>query len=150
MEVDETYVGGKMKNKRYVRSKRGLVSENKTPVVGFVERGGNVRVVVVKRVKGLSSFAKSYTNDGTVVMTDDHMGYRRVSRKGREHYVINNGAKEYVDFDNPEIHTKTIEGFWSHLKRGITGVYHWVSKHHLIRYCHEFQFRYNLRNCEPL
>ena len=150
VEIDETYVGGKGKNRRYKKYKRGISTEQKTPVVGIVERGGMVRLAVVKRTKGLSAFAKCLTHDGTVVMSDDNKGYNRVKNKGREHHVINHTARQYVDFDNPEIHTNTIEGFWSHLKRGILGTYHWVSRKYLIRYCHEFQFRYNLREWEPL
>lgn len=147
VEVDETYVGGKGKNKRYVRFKRGLGSENKIKVVGFVEREGIARCIVVKKVnKSLSTFAKVFTEPNTIVMTDDHKGYRQLHNKNREHYVINHSAKQYVDFDNPDIHTNTIEGFWSLLKRGVLGTYHKMTKKHMLKYCHEFMFRYNTRN----
>lgn len=74
--------------------------------------------------------------------TDEWLGYKGVS-KIYDHSVVNHNQGEYV---NGRVHTNTIEGFWSLLKRGIVGIYHFTSKKHLQRYVDEFVFRYNTRN----
>ena len=76
-------------------------------------------------------------------MTDEFPSYRGVSKDFASHNVINHGNKEYVRGD---VHTNTVEGYFSLLKRGITGVYHHVDSNHLHRYLSEFDFRYNERN----
>ena len=139
VEVDETYVGGAK------RGKRGRGSENKTPVVGLVERNGEVRAMPIENVKAktLLPIIREYVDTkDTIVMTDDLRSYSKVHHE-YEHCIIKHSAKEYVR--DGYIHTNTIEGFWSLLKRGIVGIYHYVSKKHLHRYCDEFQFRYNTK-----
>lgn len=79
----------------------------------------------------------------TNIMTDEFPSYREVSKKFASHNVINHGNKEYVRGD---VHTNTVEGYFSILKRGIIGVYHHVDSNHLHRYLSEFDFRYNERN----
>ena len=141
VEVDETYIGGKKKG-----GKRGRGSENKTPVLGMVERGGQVRVIPVENVKAktLIPLIQEHTMEGeTVLVTDDLRSYRLLKTFDYPHYVIKHSQKEYV---NGFIYTNTIEGFWSLLKRGIIGIYHQISKKHLIRYCNEFEFRYNTKH----
>ena len=64
-----------------------------------------------------------------------------------DHKIVDHGSREYV---RDSFHTNTIEGFWSHLKRGIEGVYHWVSKKYLMDYCGEFDFRYNTRTFDDM
>jgi transposase-like protein/DNA-directed RNA polymerase subunit RPC12/RpoP len=141
VEADETYVGGKKKG-----GKRGRGSENKTPIFGMAERGGDVRTQPVERVNGatLKGLIKANVAPDTTVMTDEWGAYRGLS-KDYKHGVVNHGSKEYV---NGEIHTNTIESFWALLKRGIFGIYHHVSPEHLHRYCDEFQFRYNSRKSD--
>ncbi len=137
VEIDETYVGGKHKGKR------GRGSENKTAVFGMLEREGKIREMTVPNVKAktLRKIITEYVANGTTVMSDDWLAYKRLSNL-YPHKTINHGQGEY---SNGNIHVNTIEGFWSILKRGIYGIYHQVSKKHLQRYIHEFQFRYNTR-----
>ena len=136
VEVDETYIGGKHKP----------MSEkwkNKTAVVALVERGGNVRSRVMDRVTGenLRKFVRDNVAPFSYVNSDDHMGYRGLDRK-YEHGVVKHSAKEYARGD---VHTNTVEGFFSLLKRGVIGTFHQVSKKHLPLYLAEFDHRYNHR-----
>ena len=138
VEADETYVGGKG------RGKRGRGAEKKTPVVALVERKGNVRSKVMDRVTGanLKGFVKDNVEEVATVMTDEFSSYKGLDQHFVKHAVIKHSEGEYVRDDT---HTNTAEGYFSLLKRGINGVYHHVSKHHLQRYLAEFDFRYNAR-----
>jgi transposase-like protein len=141
VEADETYVGGKR------HGKRGRGAENKTPVFALVERHGNVISMPVQRVTGenLKSIISQNVEKSATVMTDDFLSYRGLGKNFASHGVINHGRKEYV---RGNIHTNTIEGYFSLLKRGIVGVYHHVGKQHLHRYLSEFNFRYNAREID--
>ena len=138
VEADETYVGGKG------RGKRGRGSVTKTPVFSLVERNGRVHSTQIDRVTGenLKSVLRERVEPSTVIMTDDFPSYRGLGKEFAAHCVINHSRKEYV---KGNIHTNTIEGYFSLLKRGIIGVYHHVGKQHLHRYLSEFDFRYNRR-----
>lgn len=138
VEVDETYVGGKH------HGKRGRGSENKTPVMGIVERHGKIRTKKLDNVKKatLQNEILKNVDKEAVVMTDDWLGYNGLS-KLFEHYVINHSKDVFVV--DGIIHTNTIDGYWSLFKRGLLGIYHSISKKHLDRYCDEFEFRYNTR-----
>jgi transposase len=144
VEMDETYVGGK----RRKGSKRGRPSAydgTKTCVVGAVERGGNVVALVANDAsrKTLHGMAKEYVLPASIVYTDEWKGYNGLEKvNGYEHRRINHAAGVYVVGD---VHTNTIEGFWSLVKRGIGGVYHSVSKKYLQSYLDEYSFRYNRR-----
>jgi len=139
VEADETYVGGKR------RGKRGRGAEGKTPVIGIVERNGEVKAIVSSDTKAntLIPFIKENVEQGTQMMTDEYRSYSRISLHGFKHKTVNHSAKQYVVGD---VHTNTIEGFWSQLKRGLNGTYHSVSPKYLQNYVDEFAFRYNLRN----
>lgn len=139
VEVDETYVGGKG------TGKRGRGAENKTPVVGVVERNGDVRAYVTTNVKSSTvlPIIRDNVELGANVMTDEYNVYNRVESEGYVHDTIQHKAKKYVFGD---VHTNTIEGFWGQLKRGIDGTYHAVSPKYLQSYVNEFSFRYNQRN----
>jgi len=148
VEMDETYVGGKDHNRHLGKrnSSRGRSLENKTPVFGMVERGGKVlaRVTTDATARSIFPIIAERVLPATTVYTDcyttdDHLGKMP---QGYQHQRINHSAKIYVMGD---IHTNTIEGFWSLLKRGIGGVYHCVSAKFLQSYCDEFSFRYNRR-----
>lgn len=142
IELDETYMGGKGGN-----NKRGRGAENKTPVFGMVERQGVIkaRVTVDTKRKTVMPIIRENIKIGSQVMTDEYLPYRSLSIEGYAHQVVSHGVKEYV---RGNVHTNTLEGFWSQLKRSISGTYHAVSPAYLQSYVNEFSFRYNLRKSE--
>ncbi|HEY3704326.1 MAG TPA: IS1595 family transposase [Terracidiphilus sp.] len=144
VEMDETYVGGKRRNGSRGRATNG----NKTCVVGVVERTGKGRVIAMPVTdaskKTLHGIAKEYILPESTVFTDDWSGYHGLEQvNGYQHRRINHSAGVYVMGD---VHTNTIEGFWSLVKRGIGGVYHSVGKEYLPSYLNEYTWRYNRRN----
>jgi len=145
VEVDETYIGGKAKNKHASERFKGpRGASGKAIVVGAIERGGAVRARVVQNndTHTLDSFVREAVSQRvTLVATDEHAGYRHLGT-GYNHGVVRHSQGEYVV---GAIHTNTIESFWSLLKRGIVGSYHKVSKEHLPAYVSEFEFRFNNR-----
>ncbi len=149
VEADEMYVGGKNKNKRL--SKRrvadGRSNDDKTPVFGMVERGGRVVAMVTPdaKAKTVLPIIHERVLPASVVYTDDYPIYDKLSQhaNGYVHKRIQHTERIYVMGD---IHTNTIEGFWSLVKRGIGGVYHSVSRKYLQTYLDEYSFRYNRRN----
>lgn len=142
VEIDETYVGGKERFKH--RSKRHSMGGGigKEIVFSLVERKGHVRSHHVPTVsaKTLRPILKAQLNEASALMSDD--GGARVGSEYPCHQSVNHSIGEYV---RGEAHTNTVEGYFSILKRGITGVYHHVSPQHLKRYLAEFDFRYNHR-----
>lgn len=145
VEADETFVGGKDKNKhKHLRGGR-VGTSNKEAVFSLVERGGKVRSEHVEDVSAKTLrpiLMKQLTRD-TRLMTDTASTYKAVgSEDFRAHGRVNHGIGEYVRGD---VHTNTVENYFSILKRGITGTYHHVSATHLKRYLAEFDYRYNER-----
>jgi transposase-like protein len=139
VEVDETYVGGKAKNrKNHIPPKE--------PVVALVEREGRVRSYHVANVDGenLRPILKEQIDKATHVMTDDSTVYPPITGEFAGHSTVNHSIEEYVRCGG-FIHTNTIENYFSIFKRGVIGVYHHVSEQHLKRYLCEFDFRYNER-----
>ena len=149
VEVDETYVGGKP---RY-RKKRGEQKQTgrgtrKTPVVALVERGGNVRLQVMERVtaRHLGQAIAENVDQSSRLITDDFGGYRYVGRYFRGgHEKIRHKYREYVR-KGTDVHSNTVEGVFSLLKRGVMGTFHSISKRHLHRYLSEFEYRHNTRH----
>lgn len=139
VEADETYIGGKGKH-----NKRGRGAENKTAVVGMVEREGLVKAQAVRNVKSstIMPLLRENVRIGTTLMTDEFRSYNKAEKNGYIHKKVNHGQKQYVLGD---IYTNTIEGFWSQLKRSIDGTFHKVSPKYLQTYVNEFAFRYNYR-----
>lgn len=149
VEIDETFMGGhtgnkSLKKRAELKAKGVKGYMEKTPVMGMIERGGKLRANVVSEVNQitLQPMVKSNVEDSAVVITDNFWGYRGLDQHFSFHQVINHTFNEYV---NGDIHTNTIEGFWSLLKRGVYGIYHQVSPKHLQRYVDEYAFRYNSR-----
>jgi len=147
VEVDETYVGGKNKNRhnsKKVEQAQGRSLKDKAPVVGMVERNGKLNAHKVDDVQSQTLTKEIIKNvkESANLYTDEWLGYNGIS-KIYDHSVVKHNEGEYV---NGRIHTNTIEGFWSLLKRGIIGIYHFISKKHLQNYVDEFVFRYNTRN----
>jgi transposase-like protein len=148
VEVDETYIGGKHRNKhakaRKVLNDKGTGAINKTPVVAMLQRDGSIITIVTPLANGeaIKPFIYANVKPGTTIITDGFGAYKGLD-KTYTHEVVMHSENEYVKGVN--IHTNSIEGFWSQLKRGIIGIYHQVSPKHLHRYCHEFGFKYNTR-----
>jgi len=138
VEMDETYVGGKARNrKNHVPPK--------APVVALVERKGRVRSRHVPTVAGetLRPILKEMVRQDTFILTDESPVYPPIVGDYRGHGTVNHSAEECVR--GVFYHTNTVENFFSILKRGIIGTFHHVSPQHLGRYLAEFDFRYNQR-----
>lgn len=145
LQVGETYIGGSERNKhssRKLRAGRGTVG--KLIVIGGKDENGEVRASVIDdtKAKTLQGFVVKNLKCGSMVVTDNHAGYDGLEIKGYKHIKINHTIGEYV---RNMAHTNGIESFWSLLKRGYYGVYHYMSKKHLNRYINEFAFRHNTR-----
>jgi transposase-like protein len=144
VEADETYIGGREKNKHAVKRKKGNIGgTGKEVAFSLVERGGKVRSHHILDVTAatLRPILVAQIDAKSFLMTDDAGQYRHMG-EDFAHQTVNHGIGEYV---RGEAHTNTIEGYFSILKRGITGTYHHVSQQHLKRYLAEFDFRYNER-----
>ena len=140
VEADETYVGGKAKN----RATRKPAP--KKAVVALVERDGKARSFHVANVnaKTLRPLIVTNVHRTAALMTDESPVYTRVGREFAGHFSVNHSASEYVTTGGFK-HSNTVENFFSIFKRGVIGTYHHMSEAHLARYCREFDFRYNTR-----
>lgn len=144
VEVDELYVGGKPRYKGISKRGRGTV---KTPVVGIVQRDGDVRFRMMEKVTGdnVSKFIAENADLTCRMITDDAPLYDRVGRKFEGgHEIVKHSAGEYVRVGT-DVHSNTVEGVFSLIRRGVIGTFHSVSRKHLPNYLNEFQFRWNTR-----
>jgi transposase-like protein len=142
VEADETFIGGDAKNKAYDKATRTEKMARKAIVLGAVERGGKVRPMVIpfSGAGDIRPRIQATVKDGSNLYTDGFHVYRTMQTYN--HGFVDHNAGVYVAGD---VHTNTIEGFWSLMKRGIDGVYHNVSHKWLQSYCDEYAFRYNHR-----
>jgi transposase-like protein len=150
VEADETFIGGLSKNMhkaKRIAAIKGTGGMNKTPVIGVLERGGKVQAKVASNVTTQTLLPNILANveKGATICTDEWCSYNPLRKAGYNHLRISHGARQYV---RKHVHTNSIEGFWSQLKRSINGTFHHVSPQHLQKYVNEFVYRYNLRGSE--
>jgi transposase-like protein len=140
VEVDETYVGGKAKNRAFKEP------APKKAVLSLVERGGHVRSFHIANVtaKTVNPVIAKNVKLASMLMTDESTIYPKIGEKFANHGTVNHSASEFVRLGG-YLHTNTIENFFSIFKRGIIGSFHHVSEAHLHRYLGEFDYRYNTR-----
>jgi transposase-like protein len=149
VEVDEAYIGGKPRKGDDKPRKRGRGTD-KTPVIGLIERGGNVKAKVVKKddlkAHRLSSLVRrSVDIKNSILITDEFRGYAGI-KLFMPHLTINHA----ISYSDGEIHTNNAESFWALLKRGIVGQFHKVSVRYLPKYLDEFCYRFNHRKSQNL
>lgn len=137
VEADKAYIGGK--------DKRG--EDDKSVVLGIVERNGDVvaRMIYSREARFVIPRIMAHVKPGTRIATDEAKAFKPLIEEGFRHGTVNHSVGEYVRGD---VHTNSIEGFWAILKRGISGCHIWVSPQHLPKYLGEFEFRFNMRK-EP-
>jgi len=142
IEVDEAYFGGRRKGGagRPMRGDRG----GKVTVIGMAQRQGRVKAVLADDATKatLHGVVRKHILPGSTVFTDEWAGYSGLGARGYAHRRINHSEQVYVSGD---VHTNTIEGFWSLVKSGLRGVYHQVGREYLQSYLNEYSFRYNRR-----
>ncbi len=146
VEVDETFIGGAARNMHYEKHQRRITetgTKDKTPVMGILERGGEVRAMMVptRRKHHLQAEIRAHVKAGSAIYTDALLSYQGLKHQDFAHQVIDH-AEKYVD---GQVHTNGLENFWSLLKRGIRGTYVSVEPFHLFRYLDEQVFRFNFR-----
>jgi transposase-like protein len=146
VEADETYIGGKTRNRQHGKpGGDGSWRDRKTMVLGAVERGGEVRLRVAKRAdqKTIHGFLGDVvSDDAEAIYTDEHRSYQGCGDEDTRHESVSHFADEWVRGD---VHTNTIESVWSLFDRGVIGAYHHLSVKHLPAYLDEFAFRFDNR-----
>ncbi len=146
VEADETYVGGKNKNRhkdKKIEGTQGRSTKDKTPIVGIKQRDGRIKAMPVNDTtsKTICNIINKTVAKGATICTDEYNSYNGLATQNYNHLRVNHSAGEYV---NGLASTNHLESFWSLFKRGFVGVYHQMSPAHLSRYVDEFSFRHNL------
>lgn len=147
VELDEAYIGGEERWKhadKHVEGTQGRSTKTKTPIFGLAERGGDIVVKQVENTKGktLSPIIQHFIEKGSKVFTDEYQAYWNLADLEYLHGVVFHKSKKYVDGD---VSTNCVEGFWSHFKRMIKGIYHYISVERMQMYIDEQVLRWNTR-----
>jgi transposase-like protein len=151
VEVDETWCGGKVKNmnkerRAKLRTGNNGTAQNKTMVMGMIERGGKLKLIALGQEMGkniMQPIVKANALPQANLITDSSTNYEGLNNDFASHEIVNHANDEYVRDGN--IYTNTIEGAFSMLKRSLIGIYHQCTPIHLPRYCSETEYRYNTR-----
>ena len=144
VEADETYIGGRDSNRHESKKRGGKgITDDKVPVIGLLEKGGNVVTKVAPWVtkKVATDMIEKHVKMPAVLVTDSNPIYHKVGKRF-EHVIVNHTIKEYVKNGHS---INGLENYWSLVKRGIVGIYHQVSPDHLPAYLDEFSYRFNSR-----
>jgi transposase-like protein len=153
VEADEAYIGGKEKNKHWNKRIKGASgagsAKSKSVVFGMIQRGGDIKLDHVEMIdsRQVKKLIDRSVHKEAHIMTDEAFHYNPSSLSWRNHGRVNHHRGEYV---RGLAHTNSIEGFWSQIKRSISGTHVHVSKQHLQKYLGEFEFRYNMRKTPEL
>ena len=150
VEVDETYVGGKPRYKGHGKMGRPGPEDRKVPVLGMVQRNGDVRFRAMERLTSdrMHEVIAENADLSCRLITDNYPKYRKVGRLFQGgHEVVKHEEREYVRAGS-DVHSNTIEGVFSLIKRGVMGTFHSVSRKHLQNYLNEFEFRWNTRKLD--
>lgn len=141
IEVDETYVGGRVRGRGLGR---GVYLSNKTMVLAAIERGGEIRLSTGKKNDRttLHEFIKTNAPNPERIITDEYQAYRGIADGDTTHETVTHSKGEYV---RGSVHTNTVESAFGLFKRGVVGSFHQISAKHIDRYLNEFEFRFNNR-----
>ena len=157
VEIDEAYLGGKAENMHMSKRIQARGIYKKVAVLGMIERNGKVKATKINDTKANTLKTEIYNTvkEHSLIITDELNAYKNISNS-YNHQSVNHSAGEYVKefvFENRKsgrqaykIHTNNIENFWSHMKRGIYGIYHFITEKHSQAYIGEFQYRWNSKD----
>lgn len=148
VSVDECYVGGRWANMQKTRrtQMQAAGKDNKTAVMGMVQREGKARLSVIGK-DSFKDVVRKNVAKAAIVVTDEHLGYSGLDKEYNGHVTINHSQLEFI---RDGFSTNNVEGMFSILKRSIIGIYHQVAAGHLHRYCNEVSYRYNSRKVKDV